>query len=128
MEVHFRQQHIRGTLKLSNYYWITMQMSICRVMSLLLWSSMLTHIWAGGEYGIALQAAASEGHLEIVQLLLKYKADVNLLGNMPIIPYFYAYYILAGGKYGTALRAAEVEGHIEIAQLLMEHQADVIVG
>jgi ankyrin repeat protein len=47
---------------------------------------MLTYILAGGKHGTALQAAASFGHLEIIQLLLKHNADVNLQGNKLIIP------------------------------------------
>jgi hypothetical protein len=81
MEVHSSRQHFGATLKLSKYYWITKQISTCRVMSLLLWNCMLTYIWAGGEYGTALQTAACFKCLEIVQLLLEHQADVNLQGN-----------------------------------------------
>ncbi|KAF7968340.1 hypothetical protein HWV62_30929 [Athelia sp. TMB] len=63
----------------------------------------------GGEYGTALQAASSEGHLEICQLLLEHGADLNA----------------SGGEYGTALQAASSEGHLEICQLLLEHGADL---
>jgi urea transporter len=52
---------------------------------------MLAYIWAGGEYGSALQAAALQGCLEIVQLLLKQNADVNLQGNEPTILELHAY-------------------------------------
>ncbi|KAF9060000.1 ankyrin repeat-containing domain protein [Rhodocollybia butyracea] len=44
----------------------------------------------GGKYGNALQAAISQGHKDIVQLLLEHKADVNA----------------QGGYYGNALQAA----------------------
>ncbi|KAK4117923.1 hypothetical protein N657DRAFT_584570, partial [Parathielavia appendiculata] len=44
----------------------------------------------GGQYGTALQAAASKGEMEIVRLLLDNGADVNA----------------QGGEYGTALQAA----------------------
>jgi hypothetical protein len=98
MEVHFKQQHFRETLILSNYYWIAMQMSISKVMSLLLWNTTLTYIWAGGEHGSALQAAAFLGHLEIVKLLLDHNADVNLQGNEPIILELYAYLYLGRGR------------------------------
>jgi hypothetical protein len=97
MEVHFRQQHLGDTMKLSNYYWITRQMSICNVMNLLFWNCMLTYIWAGGEYGSALQAAACLRHLEIVQLLLDHTADVNLQGNEHTILEFYTYLYLTRG-------------------------------
>jgi hypothetical protein len=66
-------------------------MSTCRVISQFSWDSLFILILAGGEYGTALQAAASEGELQIVQLLLKHKADVNLQGNMLIISYLYAH-------------------------------------
>jgi hypothetical protein len=66
-------------------------MSISRVMSLLLWNTMLTCIWAGGEHGSALQAAAASGHIKTVQMLLNHKADVNLPGKVPIVLYLYAY-------------------------------------
>ena len=52
---------------------------------------MLTYILAGGEYGTALQAAAAEGRLKIIQLLLDNKADVNLQGNKPILWKLYTY-------------------------------------
>jgi ankyrin repeat protein len=52
---------------------------------------MLTYIWAGGEYGSTLQAAAFQGHLEIVKLLLDHNADVNLQGNEHITLELYAY-------------------------------------
>ena len=42
---------------------------------------MLTYNLAGGQYGCALQAAAAQGSLKTVQLLLEYKADVNLQGK-----------------------------------------------
>ncbi|KAK6080312.1 hypothetical protein SCUP234_05253 [Seiridium cupressi] len=63
----------------------------------------------GGYYGTALQAAASGGHKEIVELLLEKGADVNI----------------QGGGYGTALQAAASGGHKEIVELLLEKGAGV---
>ncbi|KAF9064043.1 hypothetical protein BDP27DRAFT_201288 [Rhodocollybia butyracea] len=48
----------------------------------------------GGHYGTALQAAASRGNKDIVQLLLEHNADVNT----------------QGGHYGSALQAAAIRG------------------
>ena len=63
----------------------------------------------GGHYGNALQAASSEGDLEIAQLLIDAGANVNA----------------QGGYYGNALQAASREGDREIAQLLIDAGADV---
>ena len=49
----------------------------------------------------------------MLQILLKYKADVNLVG----------------GHYGTVLQAVSFEGHLEVMQILLDHNADVnLVG
>ncbi|KXG52095.1 uncharacterized protein PGRI_083790 [Penicillium griseofulvum] len=53
--------------------------------------------------------AASEGHANIVQLLLDQGADVNA----------------QDGKNGTALQAAALEGHAHIVRLLLDQGADV---
>ncbi|KAH7205287.1 hypothetical protein BKA60DRAFT_685024 [Fusarium oxysporum] len=63
----------------------------------------------GGLYGNALQAASSQGHREVVQLLLDYRADVNT----------------RGGEYGNALHDASLEGNFEVVQLLLKYGADV---
>ncbi|PYH43034.1 ankyrin repeat domain-containing protein, partial [Aspergillus saccharolyticus JOP 1030-1] len=47
------------------------------------------------------------GYTEIVQLLLKEGADVNM----------------QGGRYGNALQAASARGHTEIVQLLLRKGA-----
>ncbi|KAG7149763.1 putative ankyrin repeat protein like [Verticillium longisporum] len=62
----------------------------------------------GGEYGNALQAASSEGHTNIVQLLRAKGADVNA----------------RGGQYDNVLQAASSGGHVEIVQLLLAKGAD----
>ena len=59
----------------------------------------------GGQYGNALQEAASGVHQQIVQLLLEKGADINA----------------QGGLHGNALQAASTEGHQQIVQLLLEH-------
>jgi hypothetical protein len=62
-----------------------------------------------GKYGNPLQAAAYEGHREIVQLLLSAGASVNA----------------RGGLFGNALQAASVRGNREIVHLLLGAGADV---
>ena len=62
-----------------------------------------------GRYGSTLQAAASEGHSEIVELLLDRDADINT----------------EGGFYGDALIAALCEGHADVAKLLLANGAYV---
>uniref|UniRef100_A0A0W0EVR9 Uncharacterized protein n=1 Tax=Moniliophthora roreri TaxID=221103 RepID=A0A0W0EVR9_MONRR len=65
----------------------------------------------GGKYGTALQAASSSWreNLDIVNLLLEKRADINL----------------QGGFYGTALQAASSEGKLDIVKLLLEKGADI---
>ncbi|KAJ7254530.1 ankyrin repeat-containing domain protein, partial [Mycena rebaudengoi] len=63
----------------------------------------------GGQYGNALQAASSLGHIESSRLLLESGADVNA----------------GGGRYGSALQAASYLGHIEISRLLLDNGAYV---
>jgi len=63
----------------------------------------------GGEYGSALQGASSNGHLEIVKVLLASGADVNA----------------QGGEYGSALQGASENGHLEIVKVLLASGADV---
>ncbi|KAJ5935909.1 NACHT nucleoside triphosphatase [Penicillium verhagenii] len=63
----------------------------------------------GGKYGNALQAAAAQGHKEIVQILLDRGADINA----------------QGGKYGNALQAAASQCHKEVVQILLDRGADI---
>jgi ankyrin repeat protein len=61
------------------------------------------------EYGSALQAAASGGHLDVVKFLLDNGADID------------AQY----GKHGSALHAAAAKDHIDIVKLLVSRGADI---
>ncbi|KAI0015385.1 ankyrin repeat-containing domain protein [Xylariomycetidae sp. FL0641] len=61
---------------------------------------------AGEEYGNALTAAAYDGNMDVLQLLLDAGADVN-------------------APEGWALQSAAYEGHYEVAKTLLEHGADV---
>ncbi|KAJ6474371.1 ankyrin repeat-containing domain protein [Mycena sanguinolenta] len=100
----------------------------------------------GGKYGTALQTAAHEANINIVQLLLEHHADPNILGGkygtalqaaaskeiIDIVQLLLEHKAdpnIVGGEYGTALQAAAHWGNIEIARLLLEHHADpTIVG
>ncbi|KAI6785924.1 uncharacterized protein J7T54_006263 [Emericellopsis cladophorae] len=63
----------------------------------------------GGLFGNSLQAASSEGYIEVVRLLLDKGADVKA----------------QGGFFGNALQAASWRGNIDIVRLLLEKGADV---
>ncbi|KAJ7087481.1 ankyrin repeat-containing domain protein [Mycena epipterygia] len=93
-------------------------------------------------YGNALEAASSEGHIEIICLLLKHNFDVNAhsgfygtalqaassRGHFEIVRLLLehgAEVNAQGGKYGNALQAASLEGHINIVYMLLEHGAEV---
>ncbi|KAI0908433.1 ankyrin [Ustulina deusta] len=64
--------------------------------------------------GWPLQAAASQGMMEVVELLLRNGAAVNAVSRE--------------FPDGTALQAAVVAGHTEIARLLLDHGADANLG
>jgi ankyrin repeat protein len=63
----------------------------------------------GGQHGNPLQAAASQGHAEIVRLLLEQGADANTLS----------------GEHDSPLQVATSEGHAEIVRLLLDAGADL---
>nr|XP_036584983.1 multiple ankyrin repeats single kh domain-containing protein [Colletotrichum truncatum]KAF6794751.1 multiple ankyrin repeats single kh domain-containing protein [Colletotrichum truncatum] len=67
-------------------------------------------------HGWALQAAAAEGHYDVVQELLDRGADVNALTENENFP------------QGTALQAACESGKVEIVTLLIEHNANPDLG
>ncbi|KAF8542733.1 ankyrin repeat-containing domain protein, partial [Trichophaea hybrida] len=68
----------------------------------------------GGNYGSALQAASTEGHHQIVRLLLEKGADVNC--------------DMQGERgYGAALQGAVLRGHGRIVLQLLEKRANVNV-
>ncbi|KAI9764860.1 MAG: hypothetical protein M1840_008006 [Geoglossum simile] len=64
------------------------------------------------DLGLALQAAAREGHLDMVERLLAAKADVNTAAN-------------AGNAGQTALQAAAGGGYLNIVEKLLTAKADV---
>jgi ankyrin repeat protein len=66
----------------------------------------------GGVCGNALQAAATEGHENIVQLLLRNVADINL----------------AGGPFSSALEAALGRGHSKVVEILLSYYGANQIG
>ncbi|KAM0329336.1 hypothetical protein ACHAQA_004641 [Verticillium albo-atrum] len=95
----------------------------------------------GGEYGNALQAALSRGHVKIVKLLLEKGADADAKGGWRINALETASFggcievvkLLLGtgvdahaqsGYYGNALQAASLGGCIEVVKLLLEKGVD----
>lgn len=57
----------------------------------------------------ALQWASRSGYLEVVQILLQHRANVNA----------------QGGAHGTALQAASRGGHVEVVKLLLVYGANI---
>ena len=67
---------------------------------------------SGEEYDeSAIHGASFHGYQDIVELLLKYGADVNLRGT----------------RKATALQVASWKGHREIVALLLDHGADITI-
>ena len=94
------------------------------------------------EWRTSLHAASSAGHLELVESLLEFGADVNKRNEDHSTPLFYAseagrfkvaeFLIEHGADVNsldwtgwTPLLAASRRGHTAIVQLLLEHGADV---
>jgi ankyrin repeat protein len=98
----------------------------------------------GGSYrgpqGTPLQAAAFEGDIEIVKLLLNKNADPNIKGGMNVTALHAASYRgftdivrllithganvnCEGGDHVTALGAADFAAHTDIVELLIKHGA-----
>ena len=65
----------------------------------------------GGRYGGALQAAAINGDVPTVELLIQRRANVNL----------------RGGEFGTPLAAAAAFGNVATVRFLLENGADATV-
>jgi ankyrin repeat protein len=65
----------------------------------------------GGRYGTAIHAASTLGYGEIVEVLLKYRANVKKRAK--------------GTRCETALTAASRHGHLQIVELLLNNGADV---
>ncbi|KAN0127638.1 hypothetical protein V8E53_014557 [Lactarius tabidus] len=63
----------------------------------------------GGQCGTALHSASLEGHLRVVQYLLRYGVDVNVRDP----------------GHDTSLLLASWKGHRDVVQCLLEHGADV---
>ena len=78
-------------------------------------SKLLSSLWIaeslGGDYGNALQAAASCGSVKAIRFLLDRGANINE----------------HGGYYGNALQAAASSGNIKIVRFLLDNGADISV-
>ncbi|KAJ7218758.1 ankyrin repeat-containing domain protein [Mycena rebaudengoi] len=95
---------------------------------------------AGGSYGNALHAAATLGHVSVVQELIANRIDVNRWGRQDTLTAALEggheevaklliqngiNVNLKGGKYGTPLCVASAKGATEVVQLLLDHSANV---
>ena len=88
----------------------------------------MNHLQAGIS---PLMLATNKGHVNVVKLLLKAKASVDLRdkASNPCTDYVYMYTskwsILLQSAGWTALFVAATKGYLTIAELLMKHGADV---
>ncbi|KAF4963014.1 hypothetical protein FSARC_8924 [Fusarium sarcochroum] len=99
-------------------------------------------IMQGDQYTHTLRAAASQGLLEVVQLLLHLGVDVNkqvdkfgnalqaaaYRGHLEVVQLLLdkgANCDMLGGRFGTALKAAFAQRNMEVMQLLIDHGANV---
>lgn len=89
----------------------------------------------------ALMAAAFSNHLEIIKLLLEWKANVNVMpngvsllmvsstmGQTPVVKLLLEWEADANAKDSsgvTSLMAASYEGHFDVVKLLIENRADI---
>ncbi|KAL8770751.1 MAG: hypothetical protein Q9209_003618 [Squamulea sp. 1 TL-2023] len=95
-----------------------------------------------GGYGSPISAASERGFYDIVCLLLRKGADVNILGghysnalqaaasagSEPIVQLLLrngANVNTQGGAFGDPLRAASIRGHHTIVKILLEHGASI---
>ncbi|THX55486.1 hypothetical protein D6D06_04888, partial [Aureobasidium pullulans] len=79
------------------------------------------YIDAGSETGrSALQIAAHEGNAELVEILIRWGANVNAQNRR-----FYEY---NSASHLTALTAASSNGHVRTVQILLEHGSDINAG
>jgi ankyrin repeat protein len=71
-----------------------------------------------GQYGGAFHAAAQNGHLEIVKLILQNGVDVNSLSDP---------HTFSGDPdcFGTAIQAAAYKGHKELVVFLLDNGANI---
>lgn len=116
----------------------------------LVWASLFGHLKAvkllldkgaevnlqGGLHDTALRAACSEGHEDIVELLLKHKADVNAQhasvlqsacsgGHESIVNMLLDHGADVNAHNGSALQSACYAGHGSIVQMLLNYGADI---
>jgi ankyrin repeat protein len=83
---------------------------------------LLTH---GDAHRTALQVAARKGSAELVELLLRHKADPDFLGEYFSLFIRYGTIMPSlGGKYGTALQEASSRGDMDTVKLLLVHNAN----
>lgn len=79
------------------------------------------YIDAGSESGrSALQIAAHEGNVELVEILIRRGADINARNQYFLGP--------NSGSHITALTAASNNGHVRTVQVLLEHGSDINAG